>query len=166
MENRILEIVNLASRSTVCRFQIELNYGISFDFLTEMDLLSRIKTRVPRCIDHCNQTEECKYIPIFEQKVSQHKAKIGKNGLRLLDNEVSLINLLLDPETNFGRIINEVRLHEEMKIPQLYDISWSIIKSSSVRKLVPFLLKICKEAEIIEIENDIVKFRYKSSLSE
>ncbi len=68
-----------------CTYDFKERYGVGLNSLEVLGLTKLIKTRIPKCGDHCTKYRDCQYIPLFEKRKSKTKYRLTKEGKILAD---------------------------------------------------------------------------------
>ena len=84
LQNILLELVSL--KEIGCTYDFKERFEVAMPTLEVLDLVKVIRTKIPTCGEHCEQYNDCKWIPIFQKSKSKSKFKITKEGLALAEN--------------------------------------------------------------------------------
>jgi len=68
-----------------CTYDFKERFGVGLNSLEVLGLVKLIKTRIPKCGDHCTKYRDCQYIPLFEKRKSKTKYRLTKEGKILAD---------------------------------------------------------------------------------
>ena len=147
---KLLEMVTelLVLDEIGCTHDFKERFGIGLNSLAVLGLVKLIKTRIPKCGDHCTRYRDCQYISLFEKRKSKTKYRLTKEGKILaeflssdavtntnikliLQKEVGnysfvdlILSLLMDyPELTIEKLVSSIL---EMTNSTLYSIRTSI----------------------------------------
>ena len=68
-----------------CTYDFKERHLVGLESLEALGFVKVIKSRIPQCGDHCEQYNDCKWIPYFESRKSAAKYKLTKDGLAFVD---------------------------------------------------------------------------------
>lgn len=89
VENLINILQDLSSKEIGCTYEIKNQFGVSLNPLEILGLVKIIRTKIPPCDDHCQLSNDCKWMPIFGKKRSKSKFRLTKDGESLLEKLTS-----------------------------------------------------------------------------
>lgn len=69
-----------------CTYDFKERFGVGLNSLEVLGLVKLIKTRIPKCGDHCTKYNDCQFISLFEKRKSKTKYRLTKEGKILADN--------------------------------------------------------------------------------
>lgn len=129
-------ILELQSLNNIgCTYDFTDRFEVSLASLEALGLMSKIRTKIPDCDDHCLKSKDCQWISIYQKQKSKSKFKLTKTGEKLV-NDLIIINQKEDKiESLILDAINQ---------SVLVDIIQSMIidqKSISAEKLITEILK-------------------------
>ena len=68
-----------------CTYDFKERYYVGLNSLAFLNLVTLIKTRIPKCGDHCERYQDCPSIELFENRKSKTKYRLTKEGANLAD---------------------------------------------------------------------------------
>jgi hypothetical protein len=66
-----------------CTFDFKERFSVALATLEILGLTNRIKTKIPDCSSHCDKTNDCQWIPIYQKRKSRSKYRLTKAGKNL-----------------------------------------------------------------------------------
>ncbi len=117
-----------------CTYDFKERFEVGLNSLEVLGLVKLIKTRIPRCGDHCTKYRDCQYIALFEKRKSKTKYRLTKEGKNLAD--------YLSSETVTSKNI-KLLLQREFSNYSFVDLILSLLMDSpeiSVEKLVSSII--------------------------
>lgn len=150
-----------------CTYDFKDRFSVGLESLEVLDFVKVIRSRIPKCGDHCERYNDCDWIPFFEERKSVAKFKLTKTGLALADmlesnmDENSLLRLLQREISSIqitDLILSQFLENQELSIAQLI----SIIKESSnlqlntIRSTVRDVLDLLESLKLVKIEQGML----------
>ena len=158
----------LAKDGIGCTYDFKERYDIGLNSLATLNLVKLIKTRIPKCGDHCQDYRDCKYLSLFDKRKSKTKyllTKEGKNLATFLTSDaVSASNLtsMLQKELSNYSIVDLISsLLMDSKELTIERLVASLVKQTTmplfeIRTSMRDILDLLVSLEIIAINEGVI----------
>ncbi|HUU79017.1 MAG TPA: hypothetical protein VMX55_11780 [candidate division Zixibacteria bacterium] len=155
------ELISL--KDVGCTYDFKERFSVGLETLEVLDFVKVIRSRIPKCDDHCVRYNDCDWIPFFEERKSVAKFKLTKAGLALADmlesnlDENSLLQLLqkeISSTQITDLILSQFLEDQELSIVQLISIikEQSNLQLNIIRSTIRDVLDLLESLKLLKIE--------------